>query len=82
MAPSPFLAESITAGVNGGCVASSLLFNCPVGAAHMVDHLIQELLVSLGKALGNGVPRIIGFWVTVGGWSNSAECHPRGSDVL
>ena len=48
----------------------------------MVDHFIQGILVTLGKALGNDVPRILGVRVIVGGSSNSAECRPIGSEVL
>ena len=79
LAPSLFLAE---AGVNSGCVTSPSLLDCPADTAQMVDHLIQRILVSLGKALGDDVPRIVGVRVIVGGWSNSAERYPSGSEVL
>ena len=63
-------------------VLSSLL-NYPAGAAHMVDHLIQGILVSFGKALRNGVSRILEVRAIIGSSSNGAECGPsRGDDIV
>ena len=38
----------------------------------MIDHLVQRVLVSFGKALVD-VPRVIGVRPIDGGWSNSAK---------
>ena len=66
LASSFFLATGIPAGVNGGCVASSSFPNYPAGAAQAVDLLIQEILVSSGKTLGNGMSWILEVRVIVG----------------
>ena len=48
----------------------------------MVDHLVQRILVSFGKALGENVFRILEIRVVIGGWSNSTEWNPSSGDVL
>ena len=48
----------------------------------MVDHVIQRVLVSLGKALRNHVSRILDIRVIIGGWSDSEEFSPSSGDVL
>ena len=35
----------------------------------MIDHLIQRILVSLGKTLGNGLSRTLEVRFIIGGWS-------------
>ena len=47
----------------------------------MLDHLVQRILVSFGKTLGD-TSRVIGVRATVGGWSDSAKICPGGSNVL
>ena len=46
-----------------------------------IDHLVQGVLASFGKVLGDTL-RVIGIRAIVGGGSNSAEGCPSGRDVL
>ena len=48
----------------------------------MVDRLIQGILVSFGKTLGNGVSRTLEIRGIIGSWSNSTGYSLSSGDVL